>query len=211
VRFGIGLISILLAAFFVALVPALLAGLLSTVFEDQLASGAEPAVVYQSEGEAGEPLFTDRQLPGAGPREVDPNVTRFVTPAAPPVGAPEPPPLGGASPYRLTVRQPREGQTVRSNGGRLAVAVDVTPSLGAGHRLEIFLDGQRTGSLGGAGEEHVLENVARGPHVVWAAVTGEDGETLAESGRARFHLQRVSRLTRPPGPDVPGGAVLDPG
>ncbi|MDX1434914.1 MAG: DUF4124 domain-containing protein [Gammaproteobacteria bacterium] len=167
--------------------------------------GAEETVsVYRSTGEQGETVYSDEYRPGAKRIEVVvPTGIATATPAlsAPSAGSAQD---GGAGYEHFSIAEPAGGVTIRANSGNVPVVLDVEPALREGDRIRIDLDGE-VRELGSTST--LLRDVPRGAHRLSAVIVGADGRELAAAGPVEFQLLRVSRLTKPPGPDVPGGAV----
>ena len=160
------------------------------------------ASVYRSTGAQGETVYSDDPSPGAERIEV-------VIPTGIPAPRASAPATGtsagdDAAPYeRFAIAEPEGGATIRANSGNVPVVLEVRPSLRAGDRIRIDLDGETR-------EVHatstLLTNVPRGAHRLGAAIVGENGEVRAAAGPVEFQLLRISRLTKPSGPSVPRGA-----
>jgi len=163
--------------------------------------------VYRSTGEAGEPVFSDQPSPGAERIEVEP------APAVDLEPPPDPePPAGGdrsrdeGSPYAgFAITTPAEGEGVRTNAGEVTVGLSLPPDLGEDRAVRLYLDGALAAETAPT-EAVTLANVDRGTHRLRAALVDGGGRELASSGTVTFHVLRVSAITKPPGPDVPGGA-----
>jgi len=101
--------------------------------------------------------------------------------------------------YRqLRITSPRNDQQIRENSGRVVVAVNVQPTLQvkAGHRLVLKLDGQVV-AMSSGGQRFVLENVDRGTHQLVVEIQDRKGKPLKTSPPVIFHLFRYSRLLGP--------------
>ena len=112
-------------------------------------------------------------------------------------------PFDGYSDFSIV--QPSANGTVRSNEGKVAVAMSLQPALQPGHSVSLTLDGRSVaGSFDGLTIE--LSGVNRGTHTLSAAVADASGRTLIESGPVRFTLRQVGlkqTAGEPPTPELP--------
>ena len=94
---------------------------------------------------------------------------------------------------RIAITQPRDGATVFSNTGHVAVGIRISPApdLARGDRVELLLDGDRTAQA--QGEQFTLDGVDRGEHRLRARIVGRDGDTMLESAPVTFYLWHASR------------------
>ncbi len=142
-----------------------------------------------------------------------PEVSRY---APSPVGA------GSTSPSRIDtadvvapftgytemhIEQPAADGTVRSNEGRVPVAVSLRPSLQQGHYLQLLLDGAPVtppvATLGST-----LTGVSSGRHSLQARIVDAQGRVLHATGAISFTLLRKTRKTRIP--TTPPTAAFQP-
>ncbi len=112
--------------------------------------------------------------------------------------------VGVASGYtEMRIEQPKAGGTVRSNEGKVPVAVYLQPALQRGHYLQLVLDGTPVGkpvaSLG-----TTLSDVTPGTHSLSARVVDAEGRVLYSTGSIPFTLHREARetTTAPPSGDA---------
>jgi hypothetical protein len=151
-----------------------------------------PAAIYRSLDEQGNVVFSDQ--PGRGAQRID----------LPPVPTYEAPDLRPARPHdrpsaqpapinysKLEIRQPAPDATLRDNSGAVSVIAVIEPELGAGHRLQFYLDGQAKGEPG-TETRASFSNVDRGAHRVEVAVVNAAGEELRRSESVTFYLHRQS-------------------
>lgn len=98
--------------------------------------------------------------------------------------------------YTVTLSNPPADAVYRrGEGGGVPVAVSVSPSLEAGHQLEVLLDGNPW-----EGNAIPLsESMDRGTHTLLARVVDAKGNVLASSPTVSFHVQHQSSL----GPTAP--------
>jgi len=169
----------------------------------------ETVSVYRSTGDEGETVYSDEPRAGAVRMEV-------VLPERRPTPAPSAP-AGDAARDRkdqaaeryasFAIREPAPGATIRANSGNVPLVLDLEPRLREGHRVRAYLDGR---PLEVRSTSTLLENVPRGAHRLRAEIVDGTGVVLAKAGPVEFNLLRISRLTKPPGPDLPGGAARPP-
>ena len=124
---------------------------------------------------------------------VDP-VNTFDAPAVatPPAGASADVEVPEVEHYNsLTILAPANDTTVRENAGNVTVAVALNPSLRAGDRLVLYMDGKQS-QVRAQGTSFRLENVDRGTHTIGVRVLDDAGNVAAEAPTSTFTLQRVS-------------------
>ena len=94
----------------------------------------------------------------------------------------------------FSIVQPANNETLRDNGGNVAVSLAVKPELQPGHRVDIRMNGT---SLGVGGSTSLsLTNVDRGTHTLHAVIQDASGKEVASTGSVVFHLHRASALNR---------------
>lgn len=97
--------------------------------------------------------------------------------------------------YQLVeIVRPVQEEVVWNSGGKIDVAVRVAPELQSGHRLALFLDGERVDALTSDATEITLTEVLRGEHELRAEVRGGSGIKLIESRPVNFTVQQTSQL-----------------
>lgn len=98
--------------------------------------------------------------------------------------------------YRsLRVASPTHDEALRDNAGNVTVAAAVEPNLGAGHAIQLYLDGELRQT--GPTTAFQLVNVDRGTHNLQLKVVDQTGTVLIASEPTVFHLQRRSVLLQP--------------
>lgn len=91
----------------------------------------------------------------------------------------------------MKIAQPETNGTVRSNEGKVPVAITLDPALQPNHKVTIYLDGKAVpGSFDGLGIE--LSGVDRGTHTVRASVTNSAGTVLISSDTVVFTLRKAA-------------------
>lgn len=154
------------------------------------------AEIYRSTDAQGNPVFSDRPLPGASRVELpaDNRMDSPQTTAVPAPGSAEP--EGVPAYQQLRISQPAPDANLRSNDGSLSVSLSSQPALQPGHRYRLLLDGQAQGSS--TSPQFRLHNLDRGSHSLAAEIVDADGRVLARSPSQSVHLQRHSvQHTRP--------------
>jgi hypothetical protein len=181
-----------------------------------LLGSAAATEVFESTGDQGETVYSDRPSPGATPTELRPLPT-VELPRAP--YRPEGPDRhedpaahrrdGATRGYpSFEIVRPRSDEAIRSDGGTVEVALRIE-TLAPGHRLDLVLDGEPV-ITDLAAASVLLHDVPRGTHSLQAVVTGARGARIAATAPVLFHVLRSSVLA-PRGPQVPGGAPSIPG
>lgn len=167
-----------------------------------LAGTASAEQVYRQVDEDGVPTFSDQALPGAEKVKIEEPVTfsddlihqemdrrqeekEKIEEQARNVS------------YTIAITDPANDSAIRDNAGNLTISVRLQPSLGDGHRAELYMDGQKIRSLTGTGSVH-LSNVDRGTHQLSARVVDANGRVLAESNSVEVSLLRYSLPRKQP-------------
>lgn len=157
-------------------------------------SVAQAVPVYRWVDENGQVNYSDRPGPGAVPIEV-------------PAGAPSPDP-GPASPpaqaramdaqpsaapgyETFAVLEPAPLDTLWGTGGKVGIAIGISPDLQPGHRVGLYLDGERAG-LASRATRFEIEAVARGEHTVRAVILDAADRELQQSAPVTFFVQQTS-------------------
>ena len=159
-----------------------------------LGSAAQAVPVYRWVDENGQVNYSDRPGPGAVRIEV-------------PAGAPSPDP-GPASPppqaramdaqpsaapgyETFAVLEPAPLDTLWGTGGKVGIAIGISPDLQPGHRVGLYLDGERAG-LASRATRFEIEAVARGEHTVRAVILDAADRELQQSAPVTFFVQQTS-------------------
>jgi len=144
---------------------------------------------------AGQVHFSDRPVPGATRVELGPaqgfGATARPTSAPSAVIQPSAPTAAEAGYRAVRILSPTEQQTFWNTGGSVNVQVTVEPTLRAGHRIDLVLDGRRR-NLDTAGTQLVVSEVFRGVHTLEAIVLDTSGTEVARSGTTTFMVQQTS-------------------
>jgi hypothetical protein len=156
--------------------------------------------------------FSDRPEPGA--RRVE------VTSAAPPARPATPSAAAAARPARadaaavtytsLEIWQPENGASFFGADATVNVRMRSDPSLAAGDRLLLYLDGKLVEGAPNS-YEHTLSNLVRGVHSLSAVILDDQGNERIRSEPRVFHIRQPS--VNPPaavGPSVRPPATPTP-
>ena len=119
------------------------------------------------------------------------------SPAASTPAANEQAPFAGYE--SIQILQPEADGTVRSNEGKVPVAVNLTPSLQPDHRLHVYLDGNM---VPGSFDSNVVElsGVERGTHNLRVSVRDGGGRELVGSDEVTFTMRQTGLNERAPRP-----------
>jgi hypothetical protein len=142
--------------------------------------------------------FSDRPVPGAEQIELAgaqgfsrPSVSTPRPAAATPAAQAQTP---AGRPYSVfNVVAPSQQQTLWNIEGTLNVQVELEPSLQAGHRLDVFLDGQRV-AINATSNQFTVPEVFRGLHTMQAVVVDTNGTEVLRSLAVTFMVQQTSLL-----------------
>lgn len=105
-------------------------------------------------------------------------------------------PATGAMPAqrytRLAISHPANGQTIRTDSGRITVTVDLQPALqtAAGHRLVAVAGGTH---IQGSGSSIAIR-AGRGSHQLQVSVVDSGGNVVARSSQISFDVRSNKRL-----------------
>jgi len=173
---------------------------------------AATADTYRWVDENGVIHFSDRPHPGAQRIELG-EVQTFSAPEPIPVAAPG---AGGSTAPRdgetgapgynvFRIVQPQPEETIRNNAGILDISLDVSPRIRAGHRINLYLDGEQVSGVPRRATSFTIDGVVRGQHTLRAVVEDRGGNMVEQSPTVRFFVQQVS-VQNPNNPLNPGGA-----
>jgi len=158
---------------------------------------ATAATVWRWVDENGVVHYSDRPVEGAERIELVgaqtfPGSSLRTAGALEPTGTatPEPPP---AAYRRFEVVSPAQQETLWNIGGTLPVTVELDPPLQAGHRLDVYLDGERR-NLGATTTQFSVPEVYRGVHTLQAVIVDESGAEVLRSLAVTFMVQQTSIL-----------------
>lgn len=164
------------------------------------------ADVYRSVDENGNIIYTDKPTPDAEKIRID-EIQTIEPPDTPEFTYTPPTPRDEPSQYKvLKITSPADGDAIEDAAGNLSVSVSVEPALSPGHKIALFVDGNKTGEGGGSFN---LQNVDRGTHSLSAAILDNAGNELIRSGPVSVTLHRHSKLHpestvgKPPPPPPP--------
>lgn len=157
------------------------------------ALGAQAQEVWRWVDENGVVHFQDRPRPGAEKVELKGPQTFTAPPVAPRRTEPEAPAQPEAAPgytgFRIVA--PAQGETLWNIGARLPVQLQLEPGLRPGHRLQLYLDGQRRDDIPQA-TQFVLSEVYRGEHQLRGSIVDSQGREVASTETVTFYVQQAS-------------------
>jgi len=161
-----------------------------------LAPLATMAQIYRTTDEQGNVVFTDTPPPeGAAREEVE---LQQMNTTPPPEPRPDLAPSEkaqeedtGKVKYGIAITVPANETTIPMGPGNFSVSAVVRPSLGADHRLQLYMDGAPWGEPQSA-PAWALTNVFRGAHDVTIAVMDSEGDHLVVSEPVRVYVLRPS-------------------
>jgi len=170
-----------------------------------LVSASAAAVpVWRWVDENGTTHYSDRPVEGAERIELE-SAQSFPSARPPP---PRPTPRSGeqerpvAARYRsVDVVSPEEQETLWNIGSTLDVQVALDPPLQQGHRMDVYLDGQRQ-NIEATSSTFIVPEVWRGMHTLQAVVLDSNGQELARSPQVSFMVQQTS-IQNPNNPNAP--------
>jgi hypothetical protein len=148
------------------------------------------AAVYQWQDDKGKTQYGDNPPAGvtAEPVTLPPISTVPAQGVQGEAATPEASGDGTVQPYtRIAITSPGNGQTIRTDTGRVDIQVALQPALQepAGHRLVAVVSGTRIQGSGAG----VAILAPRGTHTAQVAVLDAEGRTLARSGQVTFEIR----------------------
>lgn len=172
-----------------------------------LTAGTASAVpVWKWVDERGVTHYSDRPVEGAERIELSGAQSfpaQTPSPRPMPSARPAPPREAGAPVryLRFEIVRPTHQETLWNLGGILDVELAIEPSLEAGHRLDIYLDGERR-NLDTSSTTLRVPDVHRGVHTLQAVILDADGNELLRSLAVTFIVQQTS-IQNPNNPTPP--------
>jgi hypothetical protein len=158
-------------------------------------AGAGPAWTWTDSN--GQVHYSDTPVPGAKRIELGsaqgfgPGQGGSVRKATQAETAPQSTTQDVQSAYSVTIVSPSQQETLWNTGGQVSVQIATDPSLRAGDRLDIALDGQRR-NLDSTSTQLTLGEMVRGVHTVEAVVLDSRGRELVRSAPTTFIVQQTS-------------------
>jgi hypothetical protein len=173
------------------------------VMAGSIAGTASAVTVWRWVDQNGVTHYSDRPVEGAEPIELAGAQTFPGTPSpstAPSV-SPQPGMQSGptrqetqAQAYRrFEIVSPAQQETLWNIGGTLNVSVSLDPPLQAGHRIDVYLDGERR-NLGATSTQFSIPEVFRGVHTLQGVIVDESGAEVLRSLAITFMVQQTSIL-----------------
>jgi hypothetical protein len=167
--------------------------LLLTLFLVLATGTAQAQNVYKVVRPDGTILFTDSPSPGDDAEQVDVRPLNSAPARASPTDAFDDSAAVeaevGYSEFRIT--SPANDTSFWDTAGNVNVDLSLEPTLRAGHKIDLLLDGQSVGS--GKSTAITLTEVDRGTHSIQAVVKDSADKVVARSNAVTFTLQRGSR------------------
>lgn len=90
----------------------------------------------------------------------------------------------------FAIVSPTNEATVRNNFGNIQVALDIRPTLMAGHRLKLEMDGNE---VSGGGAIISITNVDRGAHTLIAHITDKAGKVIQSTAAVVVFMHKASK------------------
>jgi hypothetical protein len=155
-------------------------------------AGSAQAAVYQWQDDRGKTQYGDNPPPGATAESVTlPPISTVPSQGAAAEGGTTETTgddTAAVQPYtRLAITSPGNGQTIRTDTGRVDIRVALQPALqaDAGHRLVAVVSGTRVQGSGTG----VAILAPRGTHTAQVAVIDAEGRAIARSGQVTFEIR----------------------
>lgn len=162
-----------------------------------LATAVAAAPAWTWVDENGQRHYSDRPVPGASQIEIQgaqgfPAPVRSAERRAEPVEPAAPPDQTLA--YRtFDIVSPVHQQTLWNIGGTLNVELAIEPALQPGHRIDVYLDGQRV-DLDATGSQLTIPDVFRGLHTLQAVILDANAREVLKSRAITIMVQQTSIL-----------------
>jgi len=154
------------------------------------------ATVYKWVDEQGVTHYSDQPYPGAKKIDVQAAQTYTAPPPAtqPAAASPRTASGSGSPPYRTCELFRPTPDEVLFNVSSITAKLRLDPSLRAGDKVAIALDGKRMTGMPTTGEEFTLTPVYRGTHTVVALVEDSQGKNVCQTVPVTFHVRQASLL-----------------
>ncbi|WOT04948.1 DUF4124 domain-containing protein [Shewanella youngdeokensis] len=155
-----------------------------------LISSLTHATVYKWTDEDGKVHFSDKPVKNAVIVEFNKKTENQVKLPSPTPSAPSTEPTADMISYNMQIDSPSEEQTIRSNEGRISLALKIKPKLALAHQLVLFMDGEQQGGT----QQSSLFNVSgidRGEHTFVIKALAQDGKLLASTPPRKVFLHRT--------------------
>jgi hypothetical protein len=143
-------------------------------FSDRPVAGAQQIELEGAQGFSSTPLRVEARAPSAA----------TATPAAP----------SDVGYTAFNIVSPAHQETLWNIGANLPVQLEIAPALQAGHRLDVFLDGERV-IIGSTSPQFTVPNVFRGLHRVQAVIMDASGREVLRSLEITIMVQQTSVQT----------------
>lgn len=187
--------------FVVYLLASLLQSVAPVYAEDKAAKKDEETIIYKSKNRFGHTVYSDQSSDDAEqielnePSEYDGvKVNQELSRANRRVQS-QPTATQPLAPYeRLSILNPKAGETIRNNSGNITISTSVSPAIRSGHLLQVMLDGAPIASASGSTN---LQNLDRGTHQISVRVIQANNQKVFQEGSTvSFTLLRHSILNK---------------
>ncbi len=159
-----------------------------------MSTAVQAVPVYRWVDKTGQVNYSDRPGPGAVRIELTVGAAPGTVGSTPPPPGPalQPQTAAAAEDYEtFAVVQPVADETLWATGGKVQIAIALSPELKPRHRLGLYLDGAlRDVALRDTRFE--IEEVHRGEHTLQAVILDEAGAELQRSAPVAFFVQQTS-------------------
>ena len=109
---------------------------------------------------------------------------------------------GSAQRYRtFNIVSPKQQETLWNTGSMVNVQVEIDPPLQSGHRLDVYVDGERR-NLNSTSTDLALDDIGRGIHSIQAVIVDQSGSEVLRSLATTFMVQQTS-IQNPQNPQRP--------
>lgn len=99
-----------------------------------------------------------------------------------------------AAQYSITLNNPIDQQTIRSNSGQLLIDFSAYPTLVDGYTSKIYINDELKQTTENT-NQILLTNIDRGEHTLKIELTLTDGKIIAYSKPVTFYMHRATQLT----------------
>ena len=143
--------------------------------------------------------FTDVPPSSGNAQQIEVPPLNTAAPLAPPPSTTPPSAAAAAEGYsEFRITSPGDGEIIRDNAGTVNIDLHIKPSLRAGDKIDLKLDGQAIG--GGRSTAITLTEMERGAHSIQALVKSSQGRVIERSSSVTFTIQRRSAILQPSSP-----------
>ncbi|WP_020396205.1 DUF4124 domain-containing protein [Thiolinea disciformis] len=90
----------------------------------------------------------------------------------------------------FSISAPSADETIRANGGSVALQLNIKPELQKGHGIVVYLDGKQVGKT--SSTSFTLSEVTRGSHSVFAVLHDAKDKVLTNTESVSFQVLRAA-------------------